>query len=149
MKQSEILSFLDEVCRRMQDSGLQVIDIQAGEICLRLERACAAPALPPQPAVPVASASVNVVTEAPPCKPTGRVITSPIVGTFYAAPSPEEAPFVTVGQKVSPGDTLCIIEAMKMMNEIEAETEGVVTKVLVQNGQLVEYGQALFELGDE
>jgi acetyl-CoA carboxylase biotin carboxyl carrier protein len=71
-------------------------------------------------------------------------ITSPIVGTFYRSPSPEAAPFIEVGSKVNIGQVLCIVEAMKLMNEIESDTEGVVVKILVENGQPVEYGEPLF-----
>lgn len=71
-------------------------------------------------------------------------ITSPIVGTFYRAPSPDSNPFVEIGSKVSKGQVLCIIEAMKLMNEIESETDGIVVKILVENGQPVEYGEPLF-----
>jgi len=74
------------------------------------------------------------------------VIKSPMVGTFYSAPSPDSEPFVRVGQRVKKGDVLCIIEAMKIMNEIEAEVDGVIAAVCVQNGQMVEYGQALFRI---
>lgn len=75
---------------------------------------------------------------------TGHVVTSPFVGTFYRAPSPDSAPFAEVGQRVEKGATLCIVEAMKLMNEIEADVSGAVTKILVENAQPVEYGQALF-----
>lgn len=74
------------------------------------------------------------------------VVKSPMVGTFYSAPSPDSAPFVTVGQRVKKGDILCIIEAMKIMNEIEAEIDGTIAAVCVQNGEMVEYGQALFRI---
>lgn len=76
--------------------------------------------------------------------PTGTEVTSPMVGTFYRAPSPGADPFVEVGQDVKKGDTLCIIEAMKLLNEIEAETSGKIKAILVENGQPVEFGQALF-----
>jgi acetyl-CoA carboxylase biotin carboxyl carrier protein len=76
----------------------------------------------------------------------GHIITSPLVGTFYRAPSPESASFVEVGQSVRKGQTLCIIEAMKLMNEIEADTDGCVVEILVGNGHAVEYGQPLFRL---
>ncbi|HOG51010.1 MAG TPA: acetyl-CoA carboxylase biotin carboxyl carrier protein [Lentisphaeria bacterium] len=77
---------------------------------------------------------------------TAAVVTSPLVGTFYAAPSPEAPPFVSAGSKVKAGDVLCIVEAMKVMNEIKAERAGMITKVLVKNGDPVEYEQALFEI---
>ena len=79
--------------------------------------------------------------------PEGKVIKSPMVGTFYRAPSPEAKPFVAVGDSVKEGQTVCVIEAMKLMNEIEAEWAGVVKAILVENGQPVEYGQALFVIG--
>jgi acetyl-CoA carboxylase biotin carboxyl carrier protein len=82
--------------------------------------------------------------KAEPVKKEGVVVTSPIVGTFYGSPSPEVAPFVSVGSKVKKGEVLCIIEAMKLMNEIESEVDGEVIEILVQNEQMVEYGQPLF-----
>ena len=76
----------------------------------------------------------------------GKTINSPIVGVFYAAPSPDSNPYVSVGQKISKGDTICIVEAMKCMNEIQSELDGEVTEVLVKDGDLVEYGQPLFRV---
>lgn len=75
-----------------------------------------------------------------------KTIVSPIVGTFYTAPSPDSAPYASAGQKIGPNDTVCIIEAMKVMNEIKAEISGVIEEVMVQNGQAVEYGQVLFKV---
>ena len=80
------------------------------------------------------------------CSPNGCVVTSPMVGTFYSAPSPDSPVFVKVGDKVAQGQTLCIIEAMKLMNELEADTAGTITKILVENGQPVEFGTPLFEI---
>lgn len=80
-------------------------------------------------------------------KPEGKCIKSPLVGTFYAAPAEGEAPFVSVGDTVTKGQTLAIVEAMKLMNEIESEYEGTITEILVENGQAVEYGQPLFYIG--
>lgn len=77
---------------------------------------------------------------------TGHLVTSPMVGTFYRSPAPEAPPFVEVGDSVRPGQTLCILEAMKLMNELEAEVGGVIRKILVENGQPVEYGQVLLEI---
>jgi acetyl-CoA carboxylase biotin carboxyl carrier protein len=93
----------------------------------------AAPAAAPAPAVPAAE--------------TGQVIKSPMVGTFYRSSAPGAAAFVEVGTSIKEGDTLCIIEAMKLLNEIDAEVSGVVTKILVENGQPVEFGQPLFVIG--
>jgi acetyl-CoA carboxylase biotin carboxyl carrier protein len=82
-----------------------------------------------------------------PAQPEGHVIKSPMVGTFYRTPSPGAKAFVEVGQSVKAGDTLCIIEAMKLMNEIESDVAGVVKAILIENGQPVEYGQPLFIIG--
>jgi len=99
-----------------------------------------APAAAPAPAAPAAAAPA-----APePAAASGHEVTSPIVGSFYRAPSPDADPFVQVGQHVSAGDTLCIVEAMKLMNEIESDMTGTVVKILVENAQPVEYGQPLF-----
>lgn len=87
-----------------------------------------------------------IETSAPTPKSSGTVIKSPIVGTYYTAPSPDAKPFISVGDTIAKGDPLCIIEAMKIMNEIESEHAGVITKMLVKNGQPVEYDQPLFEI---
>ena len=101
-------------------------------------------------AMPAAApASVPEAAAAPAVEavPEGHAVTSPMVGTYYEAASPGARPFVEVGQQVSPGDTLCIIEAMKMLNQIEADKAGKVTAKLVENGQPVEFGQSLFVIG--
>ena len=101
-----------------------------------------APAAAPQPA-PVAAAPA-VVAEAAPAEPTGHVVKSPMVGTFYRASSPGAKPFVELGDAIKEGETICIVEAMKILNEIEADKSGTVTQILVENGQAVEYGQPLY-----
>ncbi len=100
----------------------------------------------PAPAAPHAAAPAAPKAEAKPADKPGTVVTSPFVGTFYRAPSPESPPFVDVGQKVKKGQTLCIVEAMKLMNEIEAEVDGTVAEILVQNATPVEFGEALFRI---
>lgn len=100
--------------------------------------ASAAPAAAPVPAVAAEPAAAPVAAE------DTRTINSPMVGTFYRAPSPGAKPFADVGQKVKAGDTVCIIEAMKLLNEIETEYDGVIKEILVENGQPVEFGQPLF-----
>jgi acetyl-CoA carboxylase biotin carboxyl carrier protein len=99
----------------------------------------------PAPAAP-APAAAAPKAEAKPADKPGTIVTSPFVGTFYRAPSPESPPFVDLGQKVKKGQTLCIVEAMKLMNEIEAELDGTVAEVLVQNATPVEFGEALFRI---
>lgn len=133
----------------IEDSDIAEIEIHEGEESVRLSRtSSAAPVYAPAPAAapqaiaaPAASAepAAEVVEEI-----TGHVVNSPMVGTFYRSASPGAKPFVEVGQKVSSGETLCIIEAMKILNQIESDASGTVTKVLVENGQPVEYNQPLF-----
>ena len=94
------------------------------------------------PAAPVAAPAAEV-----PAEPTGHIVKSPMVGTFYRSSAPGSAPFIEVGSTVKEGDTLCIIEAMKLLNEIDADKSGTVTQILVENGQPVEFGQPLFVIG--
>jgi acetyl-CoA carboxylase biotin carboxyl carrier protein len=141
------------------ESGIAEIEVTEGEDKVRIVKhsptAVAAPtptyyAAPmPQAAVaPVAPAASAAAVAAPLEEEIkGNVVKSPMVGTFYRCPSPGAKSFVEVGQAVKPGDTLCIIEAMKLLNEIEAEVAGEVKQVLVENGQAVEYGQPLFVIG--
>ncbi len=135
----------------LEASHLGEIEIKEGEESIRISRgSSAAPAQAPAPvmtaqplvAAPVAPAAPEPVTARP--MPSGHPITSPMVGTFYRAPSPDAQPFVEVGTSVNIGDPLCIIEAMKMLNEIEADRAGVVKAILKENGQPVEYGETLF-----
>ncbi len=135
----------------LDESGVAEIEIKEGEESVRISRAgpaAAAPTYMPPPAAPVAP----VAAVAPPAEaidqgvdavPAGHVVESPMVGTFYRAPSPGSKAFVDVGQSVEVGDTLCIIEAMKMLNQIEADKAGTVKAILVENAQPVEYGQPL------
>ncbi|TXG26216.1 acetyl-CoA carboxylase biotin carboxyl carrier protein, partial [Burkholderia territorii] len=94
-----------------------------------------------------AAAAPAAGAAAAPAAPQGHVVTSPMVGTFYRAPSPGADPFVQVGDSVKEGQTICIIEAMKLLNEIESDKAGVIKEILVENGQAVEYGQPLFVIG--
>ena len=138
----------------LESSGIAELEIKEGEESVRITRTPAgAPvyAAPVAPAPPAAAplapaagpAAIPVATEAPDT-PAGTRVEAPMVGTFYSSPSPDAAPFVKVGDEVSPGDTLCIIEAMKMMNQIEAEVGGQVAAIQVQDGDPVEFGQVLF-----
>ena len=143
------------------ETGIAELEVQRGENRVRIRRAsfaapqeivmspsyATAPAIAPA-AVASSPASASATThEAPkekPADPNLVLVKSPIVGTFYESASPEAAPFVRVGERVQPGKVLCIIESMKLMNEIEAETSGIIESKLVMNGQPVEYGEALF-----
>jgi len=135
----------------LDESGVNEIEIHEGEESVRIARGAPAVAAPaPVAAAPAAPAAAPAPAEAAsasaPAAPeiTGHAVRSPMVGTFYRAPSPEAEPFVEEGQTVSAGETLCIIEAMKMLNQIEADRSGVVSSVLLENGQPVEFDQPLF-----
>ena len=138
----------------VEESGIAEIEVTEGEEKVRITRSLAAPqpvyaAAPAVAAAPVpaAAAAAPVAAEGAPAAPArdlSKAQTSPMVGTFYRAPGPNAPVFVEVGQSVNAGDTLCIIEAMKLMNEIEAERSGVVKEILVENGQPVEFGEPLF-----
>jgi len=144
-KVKKLIELLDE-------SGIAEIEITEGEESVRISRYAqnvpaavapmaapvAAPAAVAPPAAPVAAAPVAEIED------DGSEVTSPMVGTYYAASSPGAAPYVQVGDRVNEGDTLCIIEAMKMMNQIETDVSGVVKSIRLQNGEPVEFGQVLF-----
>ncbi len=136
----------------LEESAISEIEIKEGEESVRISRANAAPAYVPA-AVPPAAAPLPLqaappaapAVAAPPAEPEidGTVINSPMVGTYYAAPSPGAPGFVKVGQSIKPGDTICIVEAMKILNQIESEVSGVVKQILVEDGQPVEFGEPL------
>ena len=140
----------------LEESGIAEIEISEGEESVRISRypqggvpqvSYAAPSMPaaaPAPSPEASDAAAGTPAEADP-EPAnvGTAVEAPMVGTFYSAPTPGAQPFVEVGSQVSPGDTLCIIEAMKMMNQIEADVSGVIKSIRVQNGEPVEYGQTL------
>jgi acetyl-CoA carboxylase biotin carboxyl carrier protein len=129
----------------IEESDIAELEIKEGEEAIRISRYsnAAAPVVYATAPVPAPSASLAAASPAEE-KITGHVVKSPMVGTFYRAASPGAKVFTDVGQKVQVGDTLCIIEAMKILNQIEADKSGTVTKILVENGQPVEYGQPLF-----
>ncbi|HEX5338943.1 MAG TPA: acetyl-CoA carboxylase biotin carboxyl carrier protein [Gallionella sp.] len=140
----------------VEGSGIAELEISEGEERVRITRTVsagqqmyAAPA-PQQVMVAAAPAAAPVAASAAPAAPAaqeGHVVKSPMVGTFYRSASPGSKPFVDVGQNVNSGDTLCIIEAMKLLNEIDADQAGVIKAILVENGQPVEFGQPLFVIG--
>ena len=140
------------------ESDIAELEVTEGESKVRIVKSSAMPqnqvvmmqpqGMQPQyqHAAPMAAAPVASVPAAP-AEPTGHVVKSPMVGTFYRSSAPGAAAFIEVGQSIKEGDTLCIIEAMKLLNEIDADVSGVVTQVLVENGQPVEFGQPLFVIG--
>lgn len=117
-----------------------------GQPTLMVQPSAIAPAAAPVPAAAPAAPAVEAAPAAP-AEPEGTVVKSPMVGTFYSASAPGNPPYVQVGSSVKAGDTLCIIEAMKLLNEIEAESAGTIKKILVENGSPVEFGQPLFIIG--
>ena len=141
----------------VEESGISELELTEGEEKVRISRALmhSAPQVQYAPAqYAAASMQVNPVQANPapvaaeiPAAPQGHIIKSPMVGTFYRSSSPDAAAFVEVGATVAVGDTLCIIEAMKLLNEIEGDFAGVIKKILVENGQPVEYGEPLFVIG--
>ncbi|HLX81487.1 MAG TPA: acetyl-CoA carboxylase biotin carboxyl carrier protein [Burkholderiales bacterium] len=146
----------------VQESGIAELEITEGEERVRIARGGVVNVTPlaavdpgvvpapaaagPAPAAASASSPAPASAEAAPA-PEGHVVKSPMVGTFYRAPSPDATPFVDVGATIKEGETVCVIEAMKLMNEIECDASGVIKAILVENGQPVEYGQALFIIG--
>ncbi|VVE63353.1 acetyl-CoA carboxylase, biotin carboxyl carrier protein [Pandoraea anapnoica] len=139
------------------ESGISELEVTEGEGKVRIVKAppqviaapmqMAMPAAMPQVPAQAPVGSPAAVAPAAPALPQGHIVTSPMVGTFYRAPSPGADPFAQVGDSVKEGQTLCIIEAMKLLNEIESDKAGVIKEILVENGQAVEYGQPLFVIG--
>jgi len=132
----------------VQESGIAELEITEGEEKVRIAKSgqvTVAPAASAPAAAPLASAA-PATAEAPvaPAAERGHTMKAPMVGTFYRASAPDAPPFVEIGQSIKEGQTICIVEAMKLMNEIEADASGTVVAILVENGQPVEYGQPLF-----
>ena len=138
----------------VEESGISELEISEGEESVRISRAAPAQAYPmmqhayampvqQQPGLAAAVAPAAAPAEAAPAAISGHIVRSPMVGTFYRTPSPDAKAFIEVGQKVNAGDTLCIVEAMKMMNQIEADKSGVVKAILVESGQPVEFDEPL------
>ena len=148
------LKEIREILELLKGSDVSEFELGRGDTVLKLRRgpANAPVAFSPAPAPP--AASVRPAEEPPvapkaPTKPNYKEIVSPIVGTFYRAPAPDAAPFIEVGTRVVKGQVLCIVEAMKIMNQIESDTTGTIAAILVENAQPVAYGQALFHVTPE
>ena len=130
MTNQEIFDLMD----RFQRSSIQTMKLSTQEFTIELSRG----------GVPASAAPVAAAAPAPAPEADGKVVTAPLVGTFYAAPAPEKPPFVRAGDRVKKGDTLCLIEAMKMMSEVPAPCDCVIEEVLKANGDLAAFGEALF-----
>ncbi len=153
------LDFIERLIRTLDESGLDHVEIERGGTRLRVSKSPPVQAIEeaepthstePMGSEPPSDPSIEAQTEAPAASPSVDEdlveITSPMVGTFYRSPSPGTDPFTDVGSRISAGDVLCIIEAMKLMNELEAEASGTIHQVCVGDGEPVEYGQVLFRL---
>jgi acetyl-CoA carboxylase biotin carboxyl carrier protein len=134
----------------VSESNVSELEITEAEGKVRIVKSSGAPMVMHQPAAPLMAApamspaAAPAAPEAPAAAPAGHAVKSPMVGTFYRASAPGAKPFVEVGSVIKEGETICIIEAMKILNEIESDKSGTVTKILSENGQAVEYGQPLF-----
>ncbi len=141
--------YIEKLAKIISDNGLTEISLEDGEQAITIRKdlpeviAAAPAAIPAAAPVAAAQAPASAPTVAKEPEAKGKAITSPMVGTFYAAPSPDAAPFVEVGSTVNVGDVVCIIEAMKLMNEIKSEQAGKVVQICVKNGDPIEYGQVL------
>ena len=139
------LAEIKRLIRLVLETGIGELEVSAGGRTVRISARPEGAALSAQTAGPAERASAAAETPAPPAAPDTTVaITSPMVGTFYRAPAPDADPYVEVGDRVEMGQTVCIVEAMKLMNEIEADTRGRIVQILVENAQPVEFGQKLF-----
>jgi len=148
------LKEIREILELLKGSDVSEFELGRGDTVLKLRRgAVHAPGIPlPAPSPPAGTARPAEEPPAaakPPAKPNYKEIVSPIVGTFYRAPAPDAAPFVEVGSRVVKGQVLCIVEAMKIMNQIESDTTGTIAAILVENAQPVAYGQGLFHVTPE
>lgn len=139
--------YIEKIAKIIADNGLTEISLEDGEQAITIRKdlpevIAAAPVAPVAAPAPIQAAAPTAV-EAPKAEAKGKAITSPMVGTFYSAPSPDAESFVEVGKTISEGDVVCIIEAMKLMNEIKSEHSGKVTQICVKNGDPIEFGQVL------
>ena len=142
------LQKIEALVRLFESSALGAMDVSEGDFSLSLKRACDPPPAPgavPMPGAAPAPAPIPAAAPAP--AESGRVVKSPLAGVFYAASSPDAAPFVQAGDRVKKGDTLCIIEAMKVMNEVAATADGEILSIEAADGDLVEYGSCLMRIG--
>ncbi|PID62890.1 MAG: acetyl-CoA carboxylase, biotin carboxyl carrier protein [Gammaproteobacteria bacterium] len=148
---------IKELIELLSDTDITEFELNEGDDSVKISKhnpnatvIASAPMVAPQAVAPAPVASAPVAEAAPAAAPAeaslGRTINSPMVGTFYAAPSPDADDFVKVGQKVKVGDAVCIVEAMKMFNKIEADAEGIIKQILVADGEPVEFDQPLFEI---
>ena len=139
MDKKELLEIVDALSQQVNKAAMDEIEVETDEFRVKLTKRNAAPAVQVQPTQPVQPAAPAVTSG-------GRFVKAPLIGTFYAAAAPGKPPFVSVGDKVSKGSVVCIVESMKLMNEITSEFEGTVAEILVSDGESVEYDQPLIRI---
>lgn len=137
------IEYVEKLAKVLADNSLTEISLEDGEQAITLRKEVTGVVAAPAVAPVAAPQQVSSVSEKPAEVKKGKPLTSPMVGTFYKAPSPDAKPFVEVGQTIKEGDVVCIVEAMKLMNEIEAEVSGKIVEICVTDGQPVEFGQVL------
>ena len=134
-----------EIIAVFEESGLSSLEIEEGNLKIKMEK----PSVTTPVEQPTSVVTTDEVKQEITKEKEEASITSPLVGTFYRAKSPNDAPYVNAGDHVHTGDVICMIEAMKTMNEIQADKDGIIRKILVENGEMVEYGQSLFTIGED
>lgn len=139
MDKKELLEIVDALSQQVNKAAMDEIEVETDEFRVKLTKRNAAPAVQVQPTQPVQPATPAVASG-------GRFVKAPLIGTFYAAAAPGKPPFVSVGDKVSKGSVVCIVESMKLMNEITSEFDGTVAEILVSDGESVEYDQPLIRI---
>lgn len=143
------IDYIEKLAKIINDKGLTEISLEDGEQAITIRKECpevvtvAAPQTAPAVTVQPAQTQVSTTEETKESSAKGKAVVSPMVGTFYSAPAPDAEPFVEVGSEVKEGDIVCVIEAMKLMNEIKTEHSGKITQICVKNGDPIEYGQVL------
>lgn len=152
MNKKELVEIVEALTQQVDKAKLDELEVETEDFRVRLSKRPPMPPMPPMPVMnmntPAVSAQIKTESEEKESVPaaSGKIIKSPIIGTFYAAAAPGKAPFVSVGSKVAKGSVVCIVESMKLMNEINSEFDGTVAEVYVSDGQAVEYDQPLFRL---
>lgn len=147
MNKNEALEFISALTEHMNENGLDEISVKLSEISVEMKKNSTTPQIVTAQ-MPVTQIAENISNENSESKavPSGKTIDSPIIGTFYSAPAPDKPAFINIGSTVNNGDVVCIVESMKLMNEVTADISGIIEEILVQNGDVVEFGQPLFRL---
>ncbi|NLJ30720.1 MAG: acetyl-CoA carboxylase biotin carboxyl carrier protein [Clostridiales bacterium] len=143
------VQMIKEMAEAMRENGVTLLEATEGQLSVRMERAAQVVAAPAPAAQPAPAAEEPQAEPKPEQKDDGTEVKSPMVGVFYRGPAPDADPFIQVGSHVKKGETICILEAMKLLNEITADRAGTITDICVEDGQAVEFGQVLFHMSKE